>query len=188
VLSGAGLRVGNGCQGADGPGFALRLDSVGASIGEWREAPPRRRSHEMRTAPFSVAGSGQDVAWVHEVSPRAGGSPSWIRARRAPAGTPSGDADVPGGWLPSLTFHVRPHEEAGANLRRHSSSVHHAWRSGCHSVCRLGTQSATPVSRTDRAAGSEGRIDLTRLGPAVDVEMHDGEGAFRESPGDHSYD
>jgi hypothetical protein len=26
---------------------------------------------------------------------------------RAPAGTPSGDADAPGGWLPSLNFNVR---------------------------------------------------------------------------------
>jgi hypothetical protein len=41
-----------------GLGFALRSGSVGASIGEWREAPPRRRPHEMRTAPFSVAGNG----------------------------------------------------------------------------------------------------------------------------------
>ena len=34
----------------------------------------------------------------------------WKRTRRsierAPAGTPSGDADVPGGWLPLLTFDV----------------------------------------------------------------------------------
>jgi ATP-dependent Clp protease, protease subunit len=32
-------------------------------------------------------------------------------SERAPAGTPSGDADAPCGWLPSLTFHVsqQPH-------------------------------------------------------------------------------
>jgi hypothetical protein len=29
-------------------------------------------------------------------------------SERAPAGTPSGDADLAGGWLPSLTFHVGP--------------------------------------------------------------------------------
>ncbi len=40
-------------------------------------------------------------------------------SERAPAGTPSGDAGAPGGWLPSLTLRVRHHR---VSTRRHQKS------------------------------------------------------------------